>query len=190
MNMDILGISQLKWTGMDEFNSDDHYIYYSGQESLRRIGVAIIVNKSVLNAVLACNHKNNRMNSVHFQGKPFSIRVIQVYTQTTALSWKSWRWTVPWRPTTPSRTNSQKGCPFHYRGLECKSRKPRNAWRNRQIWPWITEESRSMANRILPRECTGHRNTLFQQHKRRLQMVNTKIRAIIFLYQKWRSCIQ
>ena len=84
--MDILGISQLKWTAMGEFNSDDHYIYYCGQESLRRIGVAIIVNKRVLNAVLACSHKNNRMNSVHFQGKPFSIRVIQVYAQTTGSS--------------------------------------------------------------------------------------------------------
>ena len=79
VNVDILGISELKWTGMGEFNSDDHYIYYCGQESLRRKVVAIIVNKRVQNAGLGCNPKNNRMISVHFQGKPFSITVIQVY---------------------------------------------------------------------------------------------------------------
>ena len=74
---------ELKWTGMGEFNSDDHYIYYCGQESLRRNGVAIIVNKSVRNVVLACNLKNDRMISVHFQGKPFNIIVIQVYAPTS-----------------------------------------------------------------------------------------------------------
>ena len=79
VNIDILGISELRWTGMGEFNSDDHYIYYCGQESLRRNGVAIIVNKRVQNAVLGCSLKNDRMISVCFQGKPFSITVIQVY---------------------------------------------------------------------------------------------------------------
>ena len=79
MNVHILGFSELKWTGMGEFNSDDHCIYYCGQESLRRNGVAIMVNKRVGNAVLGCNHKNNRMISVHLQGKPFNIKVIQVY---------------------------------------------------------------------------------------------------------------
>ena len=83
VNIDILGISELKWTGMGEFNSDDHYIYYWGQESLRRNGVAIIVNKRVQNAVLGCNLKNDRMISVHFQGKPLSIMVIQVYALTS-----------------------------------------------------------------------------------------------------------
>ena len=78
VNIHILGISELKWTGMGEFNSDDHYMYYCGQESLRRNGVAIMVNKRVQNAVLGCNLKNNRMISVHFQGKPFNITVIQV----------------------------------------------------------------------------------------------------------------
>ena len=78
VTVDILGISELKWTGMDEFNSDDHYIYYCGQESLRRNGVAIIVNRRVRNAVLGCNLKNDRMISVRFQGKPFNITVIQV----------------------------------------------------------------------------------------------------------------
>ena len=83
VNIDILGISELKWTGLDEFNSDDHYIYYCGQESLRRNGVAIMVNKRVRNAVLGSNLKNDRMISVHFQGKPFDIIVIQVYAPTS-----------------------------------------------------------------------------------------------------------
>ena len=78
VNIDILGISKLKWIGMGEFNSDDHYIYYCGQETLRRNGVSIIVNKRVQNAVLGCNLKNERMISVHFQGKPFNTTVIQV----------------------------------------------------------------------------------------------------------------
>ena len=79
VNMDILGISELKWARMGEFNSDDHYIYFCGQESLRRNGVAIIVNKRVQNTVLGCNLKNDRMISVHFQGNPFNITVIRVY---------------------------------------------------------------------------------------------------------------
>ena len=83
VNVDILGISKLKWTAMGEFNSDDHYMYYCGLESLRRNGVAIMVNKRVQNAVLGCNLKNNRMISVHFQGKPFNITVIQVYAPTS-----------------------------------------------------------------------------------------------------------
>ena len=91
VNINILGISELKWTGMGEFNSDDHYIYYCGQESLRRNGVAIMVNKRVRNAGnnsaalghFGCNLKNDRMISVHFQGKPFNITVIQVYAPTS-----------------------------------------------------------------------------------------------------------
>ena len=82
-NVDILGISELKWTGMGEFNSDDHCIYYCGQESLRRNGVAIMVNKRVRNAVLGCNLKKDRMISVRFQGKPFNITVIQAYAPTS-----------------------------------------------------------------------------------------------------------
>ena len=79
VNVDILGISELKWTGMGEFNSDDHYIYYCRHESLRRNGVAIMVNKRVRNAVLECSLKNDRMISARLQGKPFNITVIQVY---------------------------------------------------------------------------------------------------------------
>ena len=83
VNIDILGISELKWTGMCEFNSDDHYIYYRRQESLRRNGVAIMVKKRIQNAVLGCSLKNDRMISVRFQGKPFNITVTQVYTPTS-----------------------------------------------------------------------------------------------------------
>ena len=83
VNIDILGTSELKWTEMGNFNSDDHYIYYRGQESLRRNGVTLRVNKRVLNAVLGCNLKNKRIISVHFQGKPFSIKVIQVHVLTS-----------------------------------------------------------------------------------------------------------
>ena len=83
VNVDILGISELKWTRMGEFNSDDRYIYYCRQESLRRNGVAIMVNKRVRNAVLGCNLKNDRMIFAHFQGKPFNITVIQVYAPTS-----------------------------------------------------------------------------------------------------------
>ena len=82
VNVEILGISELKWTGIGEFNSDDHYIHYCRQESLRRNGVAIMVNKRVRNSVLGCNLKNDRMIAVHFQGKPFSITVIQAYAPT------------------------------------------------------------------------------------------------------------
>ena len=83
VDVNILGISELKWTEMSEFNSDDHYIYYCGQESLRRNGEAIMVNKRVQNAVLGSNLKNDRMISVHFQGKPFNITVIQAYAPTS-----------------------------------------------------------------------------------------------------------
>ena len=114
LNIDILGISELKWTGMHEFNSDDHYIYYCGKESLRRNGVAIIVNKIVQNAVLGCNLKNDRMISVHFKGKPFSITVIQAYVPTSNADEAEVEWfyedlqdllgLIP-----------KKRCPFHYR---------------------------------------------------------------------------
>ena len=85
VNVDILGINELKWTGMGEFNSDDHYIYYCGQESLRRNGVAIMVNRRVQNAVLGCNLKNDRMISVHLQGKPFNITEIKSMPQPVTL---------------------------------------------------------------------------------------------------------
>ena len=132
VNVNILGISKLKWTGMGEFNSDDHYIYYCGQESLRRNGVAIMVNKRVQNAVLGCNLKNDRMNSIHFQGKPFNITVIQVYApNSNTVEAEVERFYEDLQDLL--EIMPQKRCHFHYRGLECKSRKSRNTWNNSQI---------------------------------------------------------
>ena len=138
VNVSILGVSELKWTGMGEFNSDDHYSYYCGQESLGRNGVDIIVNKRVRNAVFGCNLKNDRMVSVHFQGKPFNFTVIQVYAPTSNAEEAEVEWFYDDLQDLLELT-PQKRCPFHYRGLECKSRKSRNTWSNRQIWPWSTE---------------------------------------------------
>ena len=136
VNIDFLGTSELKWMGMGEFNSDDHYVYYCGQESLRRNEAALIVNKRVQNAILGCNLKNDRMISVHFQGKQFNITIIQVYVPITNI--EEAKIVGLWRPTRPSRTNTKKRCPFHHR-LECKSRKSRDTWSKRQVWPWCAE---------------------------------------------------
>ena len=90
----------------------------------------------------------------------FSSQTIQYHSNPSLCPnqkrWRSWSWMVLWRPTRPFSTNTQKRCPFHYRGLECKSRKSGNTWSNRQIWPWSTEWGRAKANRVLPREHTGH----------------------------------
>ena len=117
VNINILGISELKWTGMDKFNSDDHYFYYSGQGSLRRDEVALIVNQRVRNAVLGCNLKNNKMISVHFQGKPFNITIIQVYAPTSnAEEAEVGQFNEDLQDLL--ELAPKKGCPFHYRGLE------------------------------------------------------------------------
>ena len=108
MNVDILGISKLRWTGMGEFNSDDHYIYYCGQESLRRNGVAITVNKRVRNAILECNLKNDRMISVRFQGKPSNITVIQAYAPTSNAEEAKAEWFYEDVPDLVELTNTQK----------------------------------------------------------------------------------
>ena len=122
---------------MGEFNPDDYYIYYCGQESLRRNGVAIIVNKRVQNAVLGCNLKNDRMISVRFQGKPFNITVIQVYAPTS--NTEEAEVEQFYEDLQDLLGLTPKNDVFHYRRLECKSRKSRNTWSNRQIWPWSTE---------------------------------------------------
>ena len=140
VNADILGISKLKWTGMGEFNSDDHYIYYCRQESLRRNGVAIMVNKRVQNAVLGCNLKNDRMISVCFQGKPFNITVIQVYAPISnaeeAEVEQFYEYLQGLLELTPKKDvlfiiwdwNAKVGTPV-----------ARCFLGNRQIWPWNTE---------------------------------------------------
>ena len=133
VNVDILGISELKWTGMGEFHSDGHYIYYCGQESHRRNGVAIMVNKRIRNAVLGCNLKNNRMISVHFQGK--LIRVYASTSKTEEAEVKQFYEDLQ----DLLELTTKKRCPFQYGRLQCKSRKSRNTWSNRQIWPWSTK---------------------------------------------------
>ena len=134
VNINILGIKELKWTRVGEFNSDNHYIYYCGQESLRRTGVAIIVNKRVWNAVLGCNLKNDGMISVHFQGKPFNITVSQVYAPTKNAEELEVEWFYEdlqdFLELTPKR------CLFHYRGLEGKTSKSRNTYGRK----WRTKE--------------------------------------------------
>ena len=117
---------------MGEFNSDDHYIYHCGPESLRGNGVAIIVNKRVQNTVLGCNLKNDRMISVSFQGKPFSITVIQVYALTNNAEEAEVEWYYEDLQDLQELT-PKKRCPFHCKGLECKSRESRDSWSNRQI---------------------------------------------------------
>ena len=125
MNISILAISKLKWTGMGEFNSCDHYFCYCGQESLRRNGVAIIVNKRVPNVVLVCSLNNDRMISVRFQGKPFNITAIQVYVPTTNAEEAEVEWFYEDLRELLELT-PKKRCPFHHRGLECKTRKSRD----------------------------------------------------------------
>ena len=134
VNVNILGINELKWTGMGEYNSDDHYMYYCGQESLRRNGVAIIVNKRVQNAIVGCNLRNDRMISFYFQGKPFNTTLIQAYASTSNAEeaevkqfYEDLQDLLELTPLPPPK----KRFHFHYRGLECKSRKSRNTWSNR-----------------------------------------------------------
>ena len=191
MNVDILGISELKWTGMGEFNSDDHYIYYCGQEYLRRNGVAILVNKRVQNAVCGYNLKNNRMISVCLQGKPFNITVIQVYAPTSNAEEAEVEW-------------------FYEDLQDLLELTPKNDvlfiigdWNAKvgsQETPGVTGKFglgvRNEAGQRLIEFCQENAlviaNTLFQKHKRRLytwtspdvQMVNDEIRLIIFFAAK------
>ena len=131
MNINILGFCELERKGMGEFNSDDHYIYYCGKESLKRNGVAFMVNKSVQNAVLSYNLKNERMILVHFQGKPFNLTVVQIYATITNAEEAEVDWFDQSRLS--GVNTKKKRCPFHHRGLECKSRKSRAIWSNRQV---------------------------------------------------------
>ena len=114
-----------------------------------------MVKKRVWNAVIGCNLKNDRMISVCFQGKPFYITVIQVYAPTSNAEEAEVEWFYEVLQDLLELT-PKKRCLFHYRGLECKSRKSRNTWSNRQIWPWSAEWSRTKDNRVLPGERTGH----------------------------------
>ena len=145
------------------------------------------LNKRVQNAVLECNLKNNRMISVHFQGKPLNITAIQVYAPTSnAEEGEVEQFCEDLQDLL--ELTPKKRCPFHYRRLECKSWKSRNTWSNRQIWPRSTEWSRAKANRVLPRERTGHSNSSNNTRENSTQghheMVNTEITLIIFFAAK------
>ena len=189
VNINILGISELKWTGMGEFNWDDLYVYYCGQESLRRNGVVIRVNKRVWNAVLGCNLKNDRMLSVRFQGKPFNITVIQVYALT-------------------SNAEEAEVEQFYEDLQDLLELTPKidvlfiiGDW-NAKVWsqetPGVTGKFglgiQNEAGQRLIEFCQENtlviENTLFEQHKRRLYTkpspdgVNTEIRLIIFFAAK------
>ena len=196
VDINILGISELKWTGTGKFNSDDHYIYYCEQESLERNGVAFIVNKRVWNAVLRCNLKNYRMISGHFQGKPFNITVIQVHAPTNNEEEGKAEWMFCGDLQDVLELTPKKRCSFHYRGLKCKSRKSRDTWNNRQFWLWSTKWSRAKATEFCQENTMVITNTLFQQHKRRLYTwaspdgQHQNQIDYILCSQRWRSSIQ
>ena len=195
VNIDILGISKLKWTGMGEFNSDDRYIYYCGQESLRRNGVAIMVNKRVPNAVLGCNLKNDRMISVRFQGKPFNIMLIQVYSPTSNAEEAEVEWFYENLQDLLELT-PQKDVLFITGDWNAKVES--------QETPGVTGKFvlgvRNEAGQRLIEFCRENAlvigNTLFQQHKRRLYtwtspdgQYQNQINYIP-CSQRWRSSIQ
>ena len=129
--------------GKGKLNSNDHYIYYSGQESLRRSGVALEVNERVLNAILRYSLKNERMISISFQGKPFNSTAIQVYAPSTNAREveieQLYEDLQDLLELTPKK--KKKGCPFHHRGLKCKGRESRNPWNNRQLGLGVQSES-------------------------------------------------
>ena len=137
VNIDILGFSELKYTGMGEFNSDDHYIYYCGQESLRRNRVDLVVNSRVKNAALGCSLINGRMISVRFRGKPFNITIILVYApNTTAKDDEVDQFYEDLQDLLElTQKKERKRCTFHQKGLECKRRKSRDTQNNRQVLP-------------------------------------------------------
>ena len=169
--INILGISELKWTGMGKFNSDDHYIYFCGQESCGRNGVALTVKKSPkYNTWVQSQKQQNYLCS--FQGKSFSITVIQLYAPTNNAEeaeleqfYEDLQNIIELTP---------KRFPFHYRGLECKRRKSRDIWSKRKIWPWSTKQSRSNANRVLPRKFTCSKHPLPTIQEKTLHMGVTR----------------
>ena len=160
VNINILGMSKLKCTGMGEFNSNDHYIYYCGQESLRRNGVAIIVNKTVRNAVLGCNLKNDRMIAVHFQGKSLDITVIQVYAPTSN--------TEEAKKKKKKKKRHPKRCPFHYRGWNAKVGSREMSGVTGKFGLGVQNEAGQRLIEFSQENTLVIANTHFQQHKRRL----------------------
>ena len=152
VNTDILGISELKWTEMGKFDSDDHYIYYCGKESLRRN----VVSPRSQQKSLRCSTWVQSQKGQNVVGwLPFRITLTQVYAPSNNAE-EILNWQVLWRPTWPSRANTKEAVLFIMGELDCKSRKSTVTWSNRQVWPWSTKWSREKANRVLPREHTGH----------------------------------
>ena len=167
MNVDILGISKLKWTGMDEFNSDDHYIYYCRQESLRRNGVAIIVNERVQNAVLGCNLKNDRMISVHLQGKPFNITAIHVYAPTSNAEEAEVEWFYEDLQDLLELT-PKKDILFIIGDWKAKVGSQETLGVTGKFGPGMWNEAGQRLIEFCQENALVIANTLFQQHKRRL----------------------
>ena len=194
MNIDILGISELKWTGMGEFNSDDHYIYYCGQESLRRNGVAIIVNKRVRNAVLGCNLKNDRMISVCFQGKPFNITVIQVYAPTRNAEEAEVQWFYEGLQDLLELT-PKKDVLFIIGDWNAKVRSQETPGVTGKFGLGIWNEAGQRLIEFCQENALVIANTLFQQHKRRLYTWTSSDSQCqnqtdyILCSQRWRSSI-
>ena len=195
VNVNILGISELKWTGMGEFNSDDHYIYYCGQESLRRNGVAIMVNQRVQNAVLRCNLKNDRMISVHFQGKPFNITVIQVCATTSnaeeAQVERFYEDLQDLIELTP-----KKDVLFIIGDWNAKVGSQETPGVTGKFGLGMREEAGQRLIEFCQENALVKANTLFQQHKRRLYTWTSPDGQhrnqidYIFCSQRWRSSIQ
>ena len=167
VNADILGIRELKWTGMGEVNSDDHYIYYCGQESLRRNGVAIIVNTRVRNAVLGCNFKNERMISVRFQGKPFNITIIQVYALTSNAEEAEVEWFYEDLQDLLELT-PKKDVVFIIGDWNAKVRSQEIPGVTGQFGLGVQNEARQRIIEFCQENALVIANTLFQQHKRGL----------------------
>ena len=197
VNVDILEISELKWTGMGEFKSGDHYIYYCGQESHRRNGVAIIVNKRVRSAVFGCNIKNNRMFSVRFQGKPFNITVIQVYAPTSNAEEVKVEWFYEDLHDLLELT-PQKDVLFIIGDWSAKVGSQEIPGVTGKFGLGIWNEAGQRLIEFCQENGLAIANTLFQQHKRRLytwtspddQHQNQIDYILCRIWRRWRSCIQ
>ena len=167
VHVDILGIGELRWTRMGEFNSDDHYVYYCGQESLRRNGVALIVNKRIWKAVVGCNLKNDRIFA-RLQGKPFSITVIQVYAPNTNAEEAEVEQFYEDLQDLLELTPIKKWCPFHRTGLECQKRKSRDTGVTGMFGFEVQNKAGQRLIEFFQENALVIANTLFQQYKRRL----------------------
>ena len=189
VNINILGISEVKWTGMGKFNSHDHYIYYCGQVSLRRNGVALIVNKSLKCSTWMQSQKQQN-DLCSFPSKPFNITVFQVCSPTTNAEEAEVDWfyeDIQYLLELTSKKLSSSS-----QGIKMKSRKSRDTWDNRQVWPWSTKWSKAKANRVLSRKHTGHsKHPLPTTQEMILHMDITRYQIDYILYsQRWRSSIQ